>query len=52
MRALPCNAFNLVSVLRGNQSDPAVKNFVPKMKDHLLSRLYGYEYDGDEHFFQ
>ncbi|KIK10901.1 hypothetical protein PISMIDRAFT_19979, partial [Pisolithus microcarpus 441] len=51
MRALPCNAFNLTSFLRENQSDPAVKNFVPKMKDHLLSRLYGYEYDGDEHFF-
>ncbi|KIK14293.1 hypothetical protein PISMIDRAFT_17380 [Pisolithus microcarpus 441] len=51
MRALPCNAFNLASFLRENQSDPAVKNFVPKMKDHLLSRLYGYEYDGDEHFF-
>ena len=24
---------------------------MPKMKDHLLSRLYGYEYDGDEHLF-
>ena len=21
------------------------------MKDHLLSRLYGYEYNGDEHLF-
>ena len=24
---------------------------MPKMKDHLLSRLYGYKYDGDEHSF-
>ncbi|KIK11946.1 hypothetical protein PISMIDRAFT_121802 [Pisolithus microcarpus 441] len=23
-------------------------NFIPKLKDHLLSRLYQYEYDGDE----
>ncbi|KIM61801.1 hypothetical protein SCLCIDRAFT_25468 [Scleroderma citrinum Foug A] len=51
MHALPCNAFNLASFLRENESDPAIKNFVPKMKDHLLSRLYGYEYDGDEHSF-
>ncbi|KIK15554.1 hypothetical protein PISMIDRAFT_76125, partial [Pisolithus microcarpus 441] len=43
--------FNLTSFLRENQSDPTVKSFMPKMKDHLLSRLYGYEYDGDEHFF-
>ncbi|KAI6119509.1 hypothetical protein EV401DRAFT_1861510, partial [Pisolithus croceorrhizus] len=27
------------------------QNFVPKMKVHLLSRLCGYEYDGDEHSF-
>ena len=24
---------------------------VPKMKDHLLLRLYSYEYNGDEHLF-
>ncbi|KAI6100080.1 hypothetical protein EDD16DRAFT_1697278 [Pisolithus croceorrhizus] len=51
MRPLQRNAFNLASFLRENQSDPAVKNFVPKMKVHLLSRLCGYEYDGDEHSF-
>ncbi|KIM55155.1 hypothetical protein SCLCIDRAFT_30580 [Scleroderma citrinum Foug A] len=51
MCALPCNTFNLASFLRENQSDPAVKNFVTKLKDHLLSRLYGYEYDSDEHSF-
>ncbi|KIK20503.1 hypothetical protein PISMIDRAFT_65662, partial [Pisolithus microcarpus 441] len=51
MRALPCNAFNLASFLSENRSDPAVKNFMPKMKDHLLSQLYGYEYDGDERSF-
>ncbi|KAI6117281.1 hypothetical protein EDD16DRAFT_1693060 [Pisolithus croceorrhizus] len=46
MHALPCNTFNLTSFLRENRSDPTVK-----MKDHLLSQLYGYEYDGDEHSF-
>ncbi|KAI6105954.1 hypothetical protein EDD16DRAFT_1695719 [Pisolithus croceorrhizus] len=40
MRPLQHNAFNLASFLRENQSDPAVKNFVPKMK-----------FDGDEHSF-
>lgn len=32
--------------------DPAIThNFISKLKDHLLSRLYQYEYDGDEHQF-
>ena len=66
MRCLPCNVFDLASFLRENSSDPAVKvskeffgpsnshspqDFIPKMKDHLLSRLHGYEYDGDERSF-
>ncbi|KIM70496.1 hypothetical protein SCLCIDRAFT_18613 [Scleroderma citrinum Foug A] len=46
-----CNTFDLASVLRENKLDPAVKNFVLKMKDHLLSQLYSYEYDGDECLF-
>ena len=63
MRPLPCNVFNLAKFLSENRSDPAVKvgkgffsssdsyspqDFIPRMKDHLLSRLRGYEYDGDE----
>ena len=63
MRPLPCNVFNLAKFLSENRSDPAVKvgkgffgfsdsyspqGFIPRMKDHLLSRLLGYEYDGDE----
>ena len=66
MRCLPCNVFDLASFLRENSSDLAVKvsneffspsnshspqDFIPKMKDHLLSRLHGYEYDGDERSF-
>ncbi|KAH9924456.1 uncharacterized protein B0H18DRAFT_1105032 [Fomitopsis serialis] len=31
--------------------DPALRNFVPNLKDHLLSRLTGREYDGDEDTF-
>jgi hypothetical protein len=27
------------------------KNFLPRLKDHLLSRLLGLEYDGDERVF-
>ncbi|PSS31922.1 hypothetical protein PHLCEN_2v2303 [Hermanssonia centrifuga] len=34
--------------LSSNKNDPALKNFVPHLKDHLLARLAGDEYDGDE----
>ncbi|KAF9237036.1 hypothetical protein BU15DRAFT_76410 [Melanogaster broomeanus] len=44
-------SINLVKLLGDHQGDPAVKNFIPKLKDHLLSRLHGHEYDGDEHTF-
>ncbi|KAH9944799.1 hypothetical protein B0H21DRAFT_823184 [Amylocystis lapponica] len=30
------------------QNDPAGTKFIPKLKDHLLSRLLGLAYDGDE----
>ncbi|KZT68005.1 hypothetical protein DAEQUDRAFT_728551 [Daedalea quercina L-15889] len=35
----------------GNRDDPALKNFLPNLKDHLLSRLTGRVYDGDEDTF-
>ncbi|KAH9950134.1 hypothetical protein B0H21DRAFT_665254, partial [Amylocystis lapponica] len=34
-----------------NKEDPAVKNFIPHLKDHLLGRLTGRQYDGDEGVF-
>ncbi|THG92874.1 hypothetical protein EW026_g8186 [Hermanssonia centrifuga] len=34
--------------LSSNNNDPALKDFVPRLKDHLLARLSGDEYDGDE----
>ncbi|KAG2033983.1 hypothetical protein BDR03DRAFT_935455 [Suillus americanus] len=34
-----------------DSDDPAKKNFIPQLKDHLLARLQGIEYLGDEHDF-
>ncbi|KAF8577949.1 hypothetical protein K439DRAFT_1648918 [Ramaria rubella] len=34
--------------LREHQGDAAVKNFYNRLKDHLLARMRGLEYDGDE----
>ncbi|KAF7796319.1 hypothetical protein EIP86_007496 [Pleurotus ostreatoroseus] len=31
--------------------DPALENFIPNLKDHLLSRLRGDTFDGEEHSF-
>ncbi|KIL55287.1 hypothetical protein M378DRAFT_173752, partial [Amanita muscaria Koide BX008] len=31
--------------------DPGLRNFLPRLYDHLLSRVMGQEYDGDEHTF-
>ncbi|KAG2337490.1 hypothetical protein BDR05DRAFT_952566 [Suillus weaverae] len=31
--------------------DPAIENFIPQLKDHLLAHLHGLAYDGDEHSF-
>ncbi|KAF8952881.1 hypothetical protein BDZ97DRAFT_1604319, partial [Flammula alnicola] len=38
----------LAQWLGKNEDDPALKDFLPRLKDHLLSRLLGHEYDGDE----
>ncbi|KZT12196.1 uncharacterized protein LAESUDRAFT_754689 [Laetiporus sulphureus 93-53] len=37
--------------LRANRDDPVFKDFLPHLKDHLLSRLTGRPYDGDENAF-
>ncbi|KIJ57919.1 hypothetical protein HYDPIDRAFT_141904 [Hydnomerulius pinastri MD-312] len=31
--------------------DPAIENFIPRLKDHLLARLRGLAYNGDEYDF-
>ncbi|KAG2136993.1 hypothetical protein DEU56DRAFT_736901, partial [Suillus clintonianus] len=37
--------------LSEHQDDPAVEDFIPRLKDHLLTRICGITYDGDEHNF-
>ncbi|KAG2336702.1 hypothetical protein BDR05DRAFT_896368 [Suillus weaverae] len=34
--------------LRKNDGDPAFTEFLPRLKDHILARLLGHDYDGDE----
>ncbi|KIK36237.1 hypothetical protein CY34DRAFT_94767, partial [Suillus luteus UH-Slu-Lm8-n1] len=45
------NVINLATLLRDHSSDPAVKDFIPKLKNHILSRMLGLEYDSDERHF-
>ncbi|KAG1838714.1 hypothetical protein DFJ58DRAFT_733659 [Suillus subalutaceus] len=42
---------NIYKWLAQHKSDPALNNFLPRLKEHLLSRLRGLEYDGDEREF-
>ncbi|TCD63562.1 hypothetical protein EIP91_005233 [Steccherinum ochraceum] len=44
-------AVNITAFLTENREDPAVKDFLPRLKDHLLARLRGMDYDGDERPF-
>ncbi|PPQ73389.1 hypothetical protein CVT24_008509 [Panaeolus cyanescens] len=37
--------------LSENSSDPALKNFLPRLKDHILGRLLNQRYDGDDNPF-
>ncbi|KAF7332930.1 hypothetical protein MVEN_02398900 [Mycena venus] len=39
---------HIMKFVQTNAHDPAKKNFIPKLKDHLLSRLLGRDFDGDE----
>ncbi|KIK81964.1 hypothetical protein PAXRUDRAFT_14969 [Paxillus rubicundulus Ve08.2h10] len=45
------NTINLAKFLSDRSDDPAVKDFIPKLKNHLLSRLLDLDYDGDERTF-
>ncbi|KAG2037989.1 hypothetical protein BDR03DRAFT_862933, partial [Suillus americanus] len=45
------NVINLATLLHDHSSDPALKDFVPKLKNHILSHVLGFEYDGDERQF-
>ncbi|KAI0258587.1 hypothetical protein BC834DRAFT_1045792 [Gloeopeniophorella convolvens] len=39
---------HITSWLSEHPGDPATNDFLPRLKDHLLTRLRGEEYDGDE----
>ncbi|PSR74642.1 hypothetical protein PHLCEN_2v9671, partial [Hermanssonia centrifuga] len=39
---------NIPKFLAENSEDPGVKGFLPSLKDHILSRLTGRDFDGDE----
>ncbi|KAF8228433.1 hypothetical protein L208DRAFT_1291363, partial [Tricholoma matsutake] len=39
---------HLLSFVHQPLNDPAKKQFIPRLKDHLLSHLLGQEFDGDE----
>ncbi|KAG6380707.1 hypothetical protein JVT61DRAFT_5085 [Boletus reticuloceps] len=42
---------DLTTWLGRRQDDPAFRDFLPRLKDHLLARARGLTYDGDEHDF-
>ncbi|PCH41840.1 hypothetical protein WOLCODRAFT_86181, partial [Wolfiporia cocos MD-104 SS10] len=42
---------NIPRWLKANKDDCAFENFIPLLKNHLLSRLMGREFDGDENEF-
>ncbi|KAF8314653.1 hypothetical protein F5887DRAFT_861233, partial [Amanita rubescens] len=41
----------LATWLPEHKDDPAFQNFLPRLQDHLLMRLLGLEYNGDEKEF-
>ncbi|KIK21704.1 hypothetical protein PISMIDRAFT_103585, partial [Pisolithus microcarpus 441] len=45
------NVINLATLLNDHNGDPAIKDFIPRLKDHLLARLQKQEYDGDKWIF-
>ncbi|KLO05634.1 hypothetical protein SCHPADRAFT_839152 [Schizopora paradoxa] len=42
---------NIPTWLSNHPGDPALKNFYNRLRDHLLGRCHGREFDGDEHQF-
>ncbi|KAG6913900.1 hypothetical protein DXG01_003626 [Tephrocybe rancida] len=47
-RRNPHNVYTFISERHEGLLDPAKKNFIPKLQDHLLGRLLGRQFDGDE----
>ncbi|KAI9454839.1 hypothetical protein HD554DRAFT_2178754 [Boletus coccyginus] len=45
------NPLDIFPFLREHEMDPAVKCFIPKLKDHLLYRLLNLEFEGEDHIF-
>ncbi|KIK17416.1 hypothetical protein PISMIDRAFT_111374, partial [Pisolithus microcarpus 441] len=45
------NVINLATLLNDHNGNPTVKDFIPRLKDHLLARLQKQEYNGDEWIF-
>ncbi|KAJ7138764.1 hypothetical protein C8R43DRAFT_1131929 [Mycena crocata] len=48
MSTLRKDPIHLLRFVQDHSHDPATKGFIPKLKDHLLSRLLGRSFDGDE----
>ncbi|KAG2335619.1 hypothetical protein BDR05DRAFT_854067, partial [Suillus weaverae] len=46
-----CMTYDLTGWLGELGDDPAVKNFLPCLKDHLYACVRGLAYEGDEHDF-
>ncbi|KAJ7140771.1 hypothetical protein C8R44DRAFT_726491 [Mycena epipterygia] len=42
---------HLIKFVHENEEDPAKKDFISKLKDHLLGRLLQHDFDGDEEGF-
>ncbi|KAJ2925903.1 hypothetical protein H1R20_g11200, partial [Candolleomyces eurysporus] len=43
------NPVDIARLVQSNHGNPTYKNFVRKLKDHLLGRRLGRKFDGDEH---
>ncbi|KAJ7146778.1 hypothetical protein C8R44DRAFT_18711 [Mycena epipterygia] len=48
MSKLRKDPIHVLKFVQDNAHDPAAKRFIPKLKEHLLSRLLGHSFDGDE----
>ncbi|KAG2149213.1 hypothetical protein DEU56DRAFT_729456, partial [Suillus clintonianus] len=42
---------NVQQWLGRHSEDRALEDFLPRLKDHLLARILGHQYDGDENEF-
>ncbi|KAG2744431.1 hypothetical protein P692DRAFT_20878210 [Suillus brevipes Sb2] len=51
MSKYPKASYDMTSWLSDLEGDPAIKDFIPRLKNHLFARLRGLEYSGDEDEF-